>query len=125
MGSRHLPAGGGVVKATPLMVNGVLYFSTPDHAYAVEARTGRTVREQVREPCPSFPCVTWTIDVPTTEAPVLPPRPGAAAAALHDAMARFVAVWREMGTAGIARPPLPDELRDELVEVGILSAREV
>ena len=36
-----LPAGGGTVKATPLQVNGVLYFSTPDHAYAVEARTGR------------------------------------------------------------------------------------
>jgi len=36
-----LPAGGGTVKATPLQVNGVLYFATPDHAYAVEARTGR------------------------------------------------------------------------------------
>jgi alcohol dehydrogenase (cytochrome c) len=36
-----LPAGGGIVKATPLLVNGILYFSTPDHAYAVEARTGR------------------------------------------------------------------------------------
>ena len=33
--------GGGTIKATPLMINGVLYFSTPDHAYAVEARTGR------------------------------------------------------------------------------------
>ena len=29
------------IKATPLQINGVLYFSTPDHAYAVEARTGR------------------------------------------------------------------------------------
>jgi alcohol dehydrogenase (cytochrome c) len=36
-----LPAGGGIVKATPLLVNGVLYFANPDHAYAVEARTGR------------------------------------------------------------------------------------
>ncbi len=36
-----LPQGGGFVKATPLFVNGILYFSTPDHAYAVEARTGR------------------------------------------------------------------------------------
>src|SRR5256712_8579014 len=36
-----LPAGGGIVKATPLLVNGTLYFSTPDHAYAIEARTGR------------------------------------------------------------------------------------
>ena len=36
-----LPAGGGIVKATPLLVNGVLYFANPDHAYAVEARSGR------------------------------------------------------------------------------------
>ena len=34
-------SGGGAIKATPLHVNGVLYFSTPDHAYAVDARTGR------------------------------------------------------------------------------------
>ncbi len=36
-----LPAGSPSVKATPLQVNGVLYFTTPDHVYAVEARTGR------------------------------------------------------------------------------------
>ena len=36
-----LSGGGGGLKATPLQVDGVLYFSTPDHAYAVEARTGR------------------------------------------------------------------------------------
>lgn len=35
--------GGGPIKATPLLIDGVLYFSTPDHAYAVEARTGRLV----------------------------------------------------------------------------------
>jgi len=34
-------AGGGQVKATPLQVGGNLYFTTPNHAYAVEARTGR------------------------------------------------------------------------------------
>ena len=28
------------IKATPLMVNGILYFSTPDNAYAVDARSG-------------------------------------------------------------------------------------
>ncbi len=34
--------GGGVaVKATPLLVNGVLYFTVPDHTWAVDARTGR------------------------------------------------------------------------------------
>ena len=29
------------IKAIPLMVNGILYLSTPGHAYAVDARTGR------------------------------------------------------------------------------------
>jgi acido-empty-quinoprotein group A len=29
------------IKATPLMVDGVLYFAAPDHAYAIDARTGR------------------------------------------------------------------------------------
>jgi alcohol dehydrogenase (cytochrome c) len=33
--------GGGTVKGTPLQVGGVLYFTTPNHVYAVEARTGR------------------------------------------------------------------------------------
>lgn len=33
--------GGGVIKSTPLQVNGVLYFSVPDHVWAVDARTGR------------------------------------------------------------------------------------
>jgi acido-empty-quinoprotein group A len=34
---------GGLIKATPLMVNGVLYFSAPDHAWAVDARNGREI----------------------------------------------------------------------------------
>ena len=39
-----LPAmGGGTVKGTPLQLDGVLYFTTPDHAYAVDARTGREI----------------------------------------------------------------------------------
>ena len=29
------------VKATPLQINGVLYFTVPDHTWAVDARTGR------------------------------------------------------------------------------------
>ena len=29
------------IKATPLMVGGVLYFSSPDNAWAIDARTGR------------------------------------------------------------------------------------
>ena len=28
------------IKATPLEVNGVIYFAVPDHAWAVDARTG-------------------------------------------------------------------------------------
>ncbi len=37
-----IPSNGGApIKSTPLLIDGVLYFSTPDHAYAVEARTGR------------------------------------------------------------------------------------
>ena len=39
MDGRDRPAA--AIKATPLLVNGVLYFSTPDHAYAMDARTGR------------------------------------------------------------------------------------
>jgi acido-empty-quinoprotein group A len=31
------------IKATPLMVDGVLYFAAPDHAYAIDARTGREI----------------------------------------------------------------------------------
>jgi acido-empty-quinoprotein group A len=33
--------GGVPIKATPLMVDGVLYFTVPDHAWALDARTGR------------------------------------------------------------------------------------
>ena len=31
----------GTIKATPLQVGGILYLTTPNHVYAVEARTGR------------------------------------------------------------------------------------
>ncbi len=34
---------GGQMKATPLYVNETLYFSIPDHAWAVDARTGREI----------------------------------------------------------------------------------
>ncbi len=37
------PTGNVTVKATPLQVNGVLYFAAPDHAWAVDARTGREI----------------------------------------------------------------------------------
>jgi alcohol dehydrogenase (cytochrome c) len=31
------------IKATPLQVNGILYFSSPDHVWAIDARTGKEV----------------------------------------------------------------------------------
>ena len=32
--------GGAQIKSTPLLVNGILYFTIPDHVWAVDARTG-------------------------------------------------------------------------------------
>jgi alcohol dehydrogenase (cytochrome c) len=41
-GTIDFPAGGGSgIKATPLMVDGTLYLSTPDNAWALDARDGR------------------------------------------------------------------------------------
>ncbi|MDQ6698870.1 MAG: acido-empty-quinoprotein group A [Acidobacteriota bacterium] len=34
---------GGAIKATPVMVDGILYFTIPDHVWAVDARTGREI----------------------------------------------------------------------------------
>ena len=34
---------GNAIKSTPLEVNGVLYFTMPDHAWAIDARTGREI----------------------------------------------------------------------------------
>jgi acido-empty-quinoprotein group A len=31
------------IKSTPLEVNGILYFAVPDHAWAIDARTGREI----------------------------------------------------------------------------------
>ena len=31
------------IKSTPLLVNGVLYFTVPDNVYAIDARTGRHI----------------------------------------------------------------------------------
>jgi len=31
------------IKSTPLLVNGVFYFTVPDHVYAIDARTGRQI----------------------------------------------------------------------------------
>jgi alcohol dehydrogenase (cytochrome c) len=33
----------GAIKSTPLQINGVLYFTVPDHVWAVDARTGRQI----------------------------------------------------------------------------------
>jgi acido-empty-quinoprotein group A len=37
------PSASVTIKATPLMVDGVLYLAAPDHAYAVDARTGKEI----------------------------------------------------------------------------------
>ncbi len=34
---------GNVIKSTPLMVDGVLYFSIPDHVFAIDARSGQQI----------------------------------------------------------------------------------
>ena len=35
--------GGPTIKSTPLLVNGILYFTIPDHIFAVNARTGESL----------------------------------------------------------------------------------
>ena len=35
--------GAPTIKSTPLLVNGILYFTIPDHVYAVDARTGEEI----------------------------------------------------------------------------------
>jgi alcohol dehydrogenase (cytochrome c) len=41
-GGRGGAGGGGVqIKSTPLMVDGILYFTSPNHVWAADARTGR------------------------------------------------------------------------------------
>jgi len=44
-GPEPRPGGGTppAIKSTPLLVNGVLYLSAPDHVWAVDARTGREI----------------------------------------------------------------------------------
>jgi alcohol dehydrogenase (cytochrome c) len=42
-GKGDFPVGTANVKGTPLMVDGTLYVSAPDHAWAVDARDGRTL----------------------------------------------------------------------------------
>lgn len=34
---------GGAIKATPLVVDGVMYFTTPDNVWAIDARSGREI----------------------------------------------------------------------------------
>lgn len=39
----------GPIKSTPLEVNGVIYLTTPDNVWALDARTSRTIWHYVRE----------------------------------------------------------------------------
>jgi alcohol dehydrogenase (cytochrome c) len=41
--------GGATIKATPVEVNGVLYFTVPDHVWAVDARSGRELWHHVHQ----------------------------------------------------------------------------
>ncbi|MDP9169462.1 MAG: acido-empty-quinoprotein group A, partial [Acidobacteriota bacterium] len=45
----RLPQGlqAGTLKATPLEVNGILYFTIPDHVWAIDARSGREIWHHV------------------------------------------------------------------------------
>ena len=38
---RRGPVLAGVIKATPLVVDGIMYFTVPDNVWAIDARTGR------------------------------------------------------------------------------------
>src|SRR5262245_18941803 len=42
---RAVPGGNlnATIKSTPLVVNGVMYFTIPDHVWALDARTGRQI----------------------------------------------------------------------------------
>jgi alcohol dehydrogenase (cytochrome c) len=37
----------GAIKASPLVVNGVMYFTAPDHVWAIDARSGREIWHHV------------------------------------------------------------------------------
>src|SRR5215471_1984633 len=37
------PFGGGAIKATPLVIDGIMYLTFPDHVWAIDARTGREI----------------------------------------------------------------------------------
>ena len=41
--------GGATIKATPLELNGVLYFTIPDHVWAIDARSGREIWHHVHQ----------------------------------------------------------------------------
>jgi alcohol dehydrogenase (cytochrome c) len=39
----RIPAGAGAIKATPVVVDGVMYFTVPDQVWAIDARTGHEI----------------------------------------------------------------------------------
>jgi len=50
------------IKATPLQINGVLYFSTPDHVWAIDARTAGFLPLDEMPPDPRDRTVTVRIN---------------------------------------------------------------
>ena len=43
MVNSDIPGFGSGIKSTPLLVDGILYFSMPDNVWAVDARSGHTI----------------------------------------------------------------------------------
>src|SRR5712671_199923 len=41
--------GGATIKGTPVVVNGVMYITIPDHVWALDARTGRELWHHVHQ----------------------------------------------------------------------------
>src|SRR3982751_3720084 len=48
------PGQGGGIKSTPILVNGILYLTAPDHMWAVDARSGRQVWHYTYPPNTGF-----------------------------------------------------------------------
>ena len=50
-GAPHNAAVPTIIKGTPLMVNGVLYVTSPDNGWALDARDGKRVRRLQTRQC--------------------------------------------------------------------------
>src|SRR5690348_607866 len=60
-GSNGGGRGGVAIKATPLMINGVLYFSAPNNVWAVDALTGREIDRKSTRLNSSHPSISYAV----------------------------------------------------------------